>query len=143
MEDRTMDEEMILNEEEQEQAKYLLIEALQEFKRLADMKYQPILTDLNGIRSGAGKGETAYQKPFYGIPLSDMMDASDIEQAIQFVKSYPQTSAAIYRDINACYHLPATGIPYSDLAATVQAILDKCSALTPATSAEIAQIWSD
>ena len=136
-----MDEEMILNEEEQEQAKYLLIEALQEFKRLADMKYQPILTDLNGIRSGAGKGETAYQKPFCGIPTSDMMDASDIEQAIDFVKGYPQYETLIYRDINERYLKPETGIPYSDLSAAVKAILDKCTALTPATSSEIAQIW--
>lgn len=33
---------------------------------------QPIITDLDAIRSGAAKGETAYQKPKTGIPASDL-----------------------------------------------------------------------
>ena len=133
---------------------------------------QDVIEDLETIRSGAGKGATAYQKPQDGIPSSDM--ASAVKQAltaagtalqpadivtltnkvaaleslisegdnptaaidkfneiVAFLSTITntQTLAGIVSGINdaiaAKYTKPGSGIPKTDLAAAVQASLEK------------------
>lgn len=64
---------------------------------------QGTISDLADIRTGAGLGATAYQKPSTGIPASDMASAV-------------QTSLG---KADTAYQKPSTGIPASDLASGV------------------------
>lgn len=70
---------------------------------------QPVISDLENIRSGAQAGSTAYQKPSEGIPESDLDSSTQSK-------------------INAgsiAYHKPQEGIPSSDMAQEVQESLHK------------------
>lgn len=66
----------------------------------SDTSKQDVIEDLEQIRSGAEKGDTAYQKPSGGIPSTDM------DQAVQ-------TSLG---KANTAYQKPQNGIPATDLA---------------------------
>ena len=50
------------------------------FKSQCDSAYQGVINDLSTIRSGAGAGATAYQKPDTGIPSTDL--AQTIQNAL-------------------------------------------------------------
>ena len=58
-----------------QKAKLLKLEQLAKFKTLCDGIYQGTISDLSTIRSGAGAGATAYQKPSSGIPATDLAEA--------------------------------------------------------------------
>lgn len=72
-------------------------------RRLTDVdSKQDIITDLDEIREGAAKGETAYQLPEDGIPMSDLSQAvqdaiakaETVEQAVEAIQALipPQAS---------------------------------------------------
>lgn len=62
---------------------------------------QATISDLDDIRSGAGLGATAYQKPQTGIPASDL-------------------ASGVIPDVSGKYEKPSSGIPKTDLAQGVQ-----------------------
>ena len=63
-------------------------------RRLTDVdSKQDIITDLDEIREGAAKGETAYQLPEYGIPMSDLSQA--VQDAIAKAETVEQAVEAI------------------------------------------------
>lgn len=77
---------------------------------------QNVISDLENIRAGAAKGDTAYQKPANGIPSSDMTSAV-------------QTSLG---KADSAYQKPVGGIPSTDLSSGVNTSLGKAdSAVQP------------
>ena len=60
---------------------------------------QPNISDLDTIRSGAGAGATAYQKPAGGIPKTDL--ASSVQESISKADSALQSVPNTYRTASA------------------------------------------
>lgn len=58
-----------------------------------DTSRQAVINDLDAIRSGAGAGATAYQKPAGGIPKSDLAEAvkTSLGKADTALQSYTET----------------------------------------------------
>lgn len=75
-------------------------------ERLANEK-QNTIDDLDAIRKGAAKGDTAYQLPTSGVPKTDL--AVGVQQSLN--------------KANTAYQKPSSGIPKTDLAQAVQTIL--------------------
>lgn len=69
---------------------------------------QDVIDDLATIRSGAGAGSTAYQKPASGIPEEDMSNGVKGKLA----------------KADTAYQKPGTGIPASDLSSEVQDMIE-------------------
>lgn len=75
-------------------------------ERLANEK-QNTIDDLDAIRRGAAKGDTAYQLPTSGVPKTDL--AVGVQQSLN--------------KANTAYQKPSSGIPKTDLAQAVQTTL--------------------
>lgn len=85
---------------------------------------QNTIDDLSDIRRGATLGDTAYQKPYAGIP------DEDLEQNYYLASNpngYTDDTVA-----NSKYSKPSGGIPKTDMSSSVQESLDKAdSAVQP------------
>lgn len=109
---------------------------------------QATISDLSTIRTGAAAGATAYQKPTTGIPSSDMDSSVQTSlgkadnaalQTTTYTKTEMDTALGRKQDSISdlstirtgaaagatAYQKPATGIPATDMASTVQVSLGK------------------
>lgn len=101
--------------------------------------FQPTISDLSTIRSGAQAGATAYQKPSTGIPASDL--ASGVIPTVPTALSQlsQDSSHRVVTDTEkstwnakGTYSKPSGGIPKTDLTSAVQTSLGKAdTALQP------------